>query len=187
MIGCILLREEDPTERMVIDGQECYFLENPLGDEREAGEWHCFGGAAGRADPPLLWRERHMASSPHFHSYVSSRDVFLAVVALALVVPLMGIIYLLVTLDGGPGVVVNRRLRRDGCAVSCWMFRTTVADPLPLRAGSIQRSRLRIVPDMTATGLFLHRSGLDHLPQLFNIIRGDIDFADMAGFVAADL
>jgi exopolysaccharide biosynthesis polyprenyl glycosylphosphotransferase len=99
-------------------------------------------------------------------------DVAVAGVALVAVAPLLAILAVAVRLDGGPGILFRQeRVGVDGRHFQVLKFRS-------LRPATDQESQTRwnIALDdrLTALGRFLRKSSLDELPQLFNILRGDM-------------
>jgi lipopolysaccharide/colanic/teichoic acid biosynthesis glycosyltransferase len=113
-------------------------------------------------------------------------DVLLALALLAFAAPLMIVIALSIWLqDGGPVLFRQPRVGRDGRAFDCLKFRTMaegaedlLAQRLARDAGArqdwAQNRKLRDDPRVTPIGRFLRRSSLDELPQLFNIVRGEM-------------
>jgi len=112
-------------------------------------------------------------------------DVLSASALLLALAPLMLVIYLLVRLDGGPAVFVHRRVGQNGRPFDCLKFRSMFTDsPTRLavllstdagaRAEWARDHKLRHDPRVTPFGRFLRTSSLDELPQLINIIRGDM-------------
>jgi lipopolysaccharide/colanic/teichoic acid biosynthesis glycosyltransferase len=106
-----------------------------------------------------------------------SRDVFLALVALIAFAPLMLLGYAAVCADGGPGLTLRRRVRRDGRAVWCHAFRTVIAKSGA--RGASHRLRATALPVPTPVGAILRRTGMENLPHLINILKGEIGLQDM--------
>jgi lipopolysaccharide/colanic/teichoic acid biosynthesis glycosyltransferase len=88
--------------------------------------------------------------------------------------PLMAVVGTLVWLnDRGPVFFRQYRIGLNGKPFSIWKFRTMVqnADQLLDDKGQVT-SAMRI----TRVGRFLRKTSLDELPQLFNIVRGQMSF-----------
>jgi lipopolysaccharide/colanic/teichoic acid biosynthesis glycosyltransferase len=98
-------------------------------------------------------------------------DVVVALVALLLLTPILLVIAVAVKLDS-PGPVLYRqaRVRRGGQLFRLLKFRTMVVDADRL-APNVSPSG---DPRITRVGRFLRRSYLDELPQLLNVVRGDM-------------
>jgi len=99
-------------------------------------------------------------------------DVVAAAVALTVAAPLMGLIALAVRSDSGRGVLFRQeRVGVDGRRFQVYKFRT-------LRPVDDEESATRwsVVGDhrMGRVGRFLRRSSLDELPQLWNVLTGDM-------------
>jgi len=112
-------------------------------------------------------------------------DLSCAIAAVIFLAPLMGLLYLLVRRDGGPGIFVQQRVGKDGVLFPCYKFRTMVPDAETtlqdllvcneqFRKDWEADRKLRNDPRITSFGAFLRRKSLDELPQLFNVIRGDM-------------
>ena len=98
-------------------------------------------------------------------------DLVVAALALLLLSPLLLIVALLVRADGAGGVIFRQqRVGLRGRLFHIHKFRTMVADApalgLPLTVGDDAR--------ITRTGRWLRRTRLDELPQLFDVLRGDM-------------
>jgi lipopolysaccharide/colanic/teichoic acid biosynthesis glycosyltransferase len=109
-------------------------------------------------------------------------DVFGACLALAVLSPLLAAIAILVKLDSRGAVLYSaQRAGRKGRSFRCHKFRTMVsnADELkdPLRLGN-ERSgpffKMAADPRITRVGRYLRRYSLDELPQLWNVVKGEM-------------
>jgi lipopolysaccharide/colanic/teichoic acid biosynthesis glycosyltransferase len=99
-------------------------------------------------------------------------DVALAGLGLVLASPLLAGAALAVKLeDGGPVLFRQRRVGKDGRDFELLKLRSMVVDAERTGAGfAIDRGDSRI----TKVGRFLRRTSIDELPQLWNVIRGDM-------------
>jgi exopolysaccharide biosynthesis polyprenyl glycosylphosphotransferase len=109
-------------------------------------------------------------------------DKTVALAGLALFAPLLAVLALAIKLDdGGPALFRQTRVGKDGRMFTVLKFRTMVIDAeqrkAELRHQSGQHSvlfKLRNDPRITRTGLWLRRWSLDELPQLINVLNGDM-------------
>lgn len=99
-------------------------------------------------------------------------DIFFALILLPLILPLIlciGIVVLLV--DGRPVFFGSERMRTPERAFALWKFRTmTSAQSDTGVSGGYKNARI------TRTGRLLRRARADELPQILNILRGDMSF-----------
>ncbi len=111
-------------------------------------------------------------------------DLALALLTLPLVIPLGAAIAIIVRLDSpGPAIFRQRRIGRDGRPFICYKFRTMVVDAEQRKAelATLNEAdgplfKMRNDPRMTRVGRVLRRYSLDELPQLWNILRGDMSW-----------
>ena len=102
------------------------------------------------------------------------------------VMPLLVALALLVRLESrGPIFYMDKRMGRDGELFSCVKFRTMVPDAEKLlhvllteneeaREEYLEYHKLRDDPRVTRIGRFLRKTSLDELPQLWNVLRGEM-------------
>jgi lipopolysaccharide/colanic/teichoic acid biosynthesis glycosyltransferase len=99
-------------------------------------------------------------------------DVSLAGTALFLLAPLLAVVALLIVLeDRGPALFVQRRMGRGNRLFPMYKFRSMTVERLD-HDGS--RSTAREDARVTRVGRFIRRTSIDELPQLFNILLGDM-------------
>lgn len=112
-------------------------------------------------------------------------DVAGAIVLGIVFSPLILVIGLLLKRDGGSVIYRHRRIGRDGKSFECLKFRTMIPDAdralrelleshPELRAEWVRDHKLRCDPRVTALGRFLRRTSLDELPQIWNVLRGEM-------------
>jgi lipopolysaccharide/colanic/teichoic acid biosynthesis glycosyltransferase len=113
-------------------------------------------------------------------------DIVVALAAILFTAPLLIMIALGVKLhDGGPALFGHERIGMGGRTFRCLKFRSMVSDAETrlatllatdpqARAEWARDFKLRRDPRITPLGDFLRRSSLDELPQLFNVLRGDM-------------
>ena len=99
-------------------------------------------------------------------------DVAIAIIALVVSAPVLALAALAIKLDSrGPVLYLARRIGRDGAEFELYKLRTmhTGNDPVgvgtPVLAGD---------PRVTRVGEFLRRFSLDELPNLVNVVRGEM-------------
>ncbi len=108
----------------------------------------------------------------------------LALAALVLLSPVMLVCAVLVALDSGfPIFYGDRREGRDGVAFRCWKFRSMRpdADALQKALAAAQQLdgpqfKMDRDPRVTRVGSWLRRLNVDELPQLWNVVRGEMSF-----------
>ncbi len=118
-------------------------------------------------------------------------DVAVAAVALVVLAPLLALIAVAIRLDsGGPVIFRQERLGRGLAPFTVNKFRTMragashevhrkfvqslIAGAQPVHVGSGPRFKLNGDARVTRVGRFLRSTSLDELPQLWNVIRGEM-------------
>lgn len=137
-----------------------------------------------RVDKPTRggWRRRTRTGGIEKRMF----DVAVAALAIALLLPLFVFIALtLLALQGRPVLIGHERVGFRGRRFRCFKFRSMVTNANEVLARHLQDNpharqewndthKLRCDPRITPIGAVLRKSSVDELPQLFNIIRGDM-------------
>ena len=104
-------------------------------------------------------------------------DVAVSSLGLAVLSPVMGVTALAVWADSGrPVIFRQRRIGRDGVPFTIFKFRS-MRPPAPGREGPRQPQAgcpREAAERMTRVGRFLRRWAIDELPQLLNVLRGEM-------------
>ncbi|MEJ6477795.1 MAG: sugar transferase [Octadecabacter sp.] len=125
-------------------------------------------------------------------------DLVVAVVLLPILCPMIALLYLVVRCDGGSGFFGQVRIGQHGKAFKCWKLRTMMPDAdAALRAHFDVNPRARIEwerdfkldsdPRITRLGNFLRTTSLDEIPQIWNVIKGEMSFVGPRPVVRAEL
>ena len=104
-------------------------------------------------------------------------DKVIAATLLVMLSPIMLIIAVLVALDGGTSIYSHRRIGHNNKPFNCYKFRTMnrIIGLSPEQQAELKREgKLVNDPRVTRIGSFLRRTSLDELPQLYNVLRGDM-------------
>lgn len=109
-------------------------------------------------------------------------DMAIALLALVLLGPLAAAICLLITLeDRGPVFFKQTRIGENGKPFKMWKFRSMAVDAEIRRVDLLDHSerdsvcfKMKHDPRITLIGRFIRRASMDELPQLINVLKGDM-------------
>ena len=153
---------------------------------------------------PLFRRDNVMIRLQNRHRRLSSRfikrsvDLVLGILLVVVLSPVLGVLALLVRRDGGQAVFSHERIGEGGRRFKCLKFRTMVCDAEqrlqslldsdPDAALSWERDhKLKDDPRITSIGRFLRKTSLDELPQLLNVLRGEMSLVGPRPIVADEI
>ncbi|HEY2936963.1 MAG TPA: sugar transferase [Gaiellaceae bacterium] len=113
----------------------------------------------------------HLYQRPYSHLVKRGFDIVVAAAALILLAPLFPLIALLVRRTPGPAIFRQTRLGEGGRHFTIYKFRTMCenAEPPGRPAWASEAD-----PRVTGIGRLLRRTRLDELPQLWNVLKGDM-------------
>ncbi|MFV2038367.1 MAG: sugar transferase, partial [Paracoccaceae bacterium] len=112
-------------------------------------------------------------------------DLVIVMLILPIVLPVVLAAWLVTALGGGRGFYAQARIGRAGRVFRCWKIRTMRPDATRIlhmmmaQDASIAsewqaHQKLRFDPRITRTGRFLRRTSVDELPQLWNVLTGEM-------------
>ena len=151
--------------------------------------------------PAVKLRQVDSAPSDFFRYRVLKRfiDIVLVLISTPVTLPLLGIVAAVVMLSSpGPILYSHRRIRKNGAFFSMWKFRTMCLNSAevleeylskhpPARTEWNKTQKLRGDPRITPIGGFLRRYSLDELPQLWNVLTGQMTLVGPRPIVAAEV
>jgi len=126
-------------------------------------------------------------------------DLALTLLGAVLVLPLIALMALWIKVDSpGPVFYAQERIGQDGKHFQAWKFRSMVQnadgilqrylDDNPVLREEWERShKLRNDPRITRAGGFLRRTSLDELPQLWNVLKGEMSLVGPRPIVEAEI
>ena len=126
-------------------------------------------------------------------------DLLGALIGGLLISPILAAIIVLIKLDSpGPAFYGHQRIGVGGKHFRCWKFRTMHRDAERLleecfrgnphlRAEWEANQKLRDDPRVTRVGRFLRKTSLDELPQLYNVLRGEMSLTGPRPIVDAEV
>lgn len=126
-------------------------------------------------------------------------DLAVAIAALIVLGPLMAVVAVVCTLsDRGPALFAHRRIGLNGRPFGVLKFRSMRINSDAVLAAHLLNSpeaaaewdadhKLRDDPRVTRVGSFLRKSSLDELPQIFNVLRGEMSIVGPRPIVAAEV
>lgn len=153
------------------------------------------------ASPSKRSQRASRVPSEYFRYRVIKRlcDVVLVLVSMPVILLILAAVALLVKLSSpGPIFYSHRRIRKGGAFFSMWKFRTMCINSTEIldqhlashpnaRAEWNRTHKLREDPRITKIGSFLRRYSLDELPQLWNVLAGQMSLVGPRPIVAAEV
>ncbi|HHT0105264.1 TPA: undecaprenyl-phosphate galactose phosphotransferase WbaP [Raoultella planticola] len=125
-------------------------------------------------------------------------DIVGALLIITIISPLLLYISRKVKADGGPAIYGHERIGKGGRKFKCLKFRSMVTNSqevlndllsnnLEAKAEWDATFKLKDDPRITQIGKFLRRTSLDELPQLFNVLRGEMSLVGPRPIITAEL
>ena len=149
--------------------------------------------------PEVRIPARKPAASAAYRLRQRTFDLAVAIPLFVLLAPIIIMIALAVWInDGGAAFYGQMRIGRHGRSFRCWKFRSMVTDSDAVLAKVLELSpdaraewardhKLKRDPRITWIGGFLRSSSLDELPQLWNVLRGEMSLVGPRPIVVAEV
>jgi Undecaprenyl-phosphate galactose phosphotransferase WbaP len=124
-------------------------------------------------------------------------DILVASCALIVLSPLLLTVALIVKIDGGPALFGHKRLGLKGSTFPCLKFRSMIVnsdaalkkllgESAEARAEWKKDHKLRNDPRVTSIGSFIRKTSIDELPQLINVLRGEMSIVGPRPIIVAE-
>ena len=144
----------------------------------------CLNSSELGEDLDLLDDEAYTARVPN-EFIKRSLDIVGSLAIILLLLPVFVLLFVLIKREGGPAFYNQKRVGKHGRLFPCWKFRTMVpnaehmlekilAEDPDAQAEYAEFFKLRNDPRITSIGRILRRTSLDELPQLFNVLVGEM-------------
>jgi exopolysaccharide production protein ExoY len=155
-------------------------LPSPVADD------HLESAAVSDDGVVLQWRYAEQPSGFYRRTGKRWLDVVLGAMLLVVLLPVMALVAAATLITSGrPVLFCSQRAGKNGAPITIWKFRTMVRDAdrvlqqwqvmrPDLAAAYEEKRKLSNDPRVTLLGRFLRKSSLDELPQLWNVLRGDM-------------
>jgi lipopolysaccharide/colanic/teichoic acid biosynthesis glycosyltransferase len=153
-----------------------------------------------QSESALIERRRAArVDAPQRLDLIRVLDVVIGGLALIFCAPVMVLIALAIwTVDGGAPFFQQTRIGRNGRRFRCWKFRSMVIDAEArliqllawdetARTEWAADQKLRRDPRVTVLGAFLRATSLDELPQLINVLRGEMSLVGPRPIVESEI
>ncbi|EPA0076050.1 MULTISPECIES: undecaprenyl-phosphate galactose phosphotransferase WbaP [Enterobacter] len=125
-------------------------------------------------------------------------DIICSILIILVSSPLLAFLYYKVTRDGGPAIYGHMRVGRHGKLFPCYKFRSMVLNSQEVlqqlldsdheaRAEWERDFKLKNDPRITPVGRFIRKTSLDELPQLFNVLRGQMSLVGPRPIISEEL
>ena len=132
---------------------------------------------------PLLDREKVLHKDKKYWALRRFQDIFLSLLALLILWPLMLIVCLIIVIDspGAGPIFTQTRVGRDGKTFKFYKFRSMKPNAEAMLEQLLDRNemdgpafKIEKDPRITRFGRFIRKTSIDELPQLINILRGEM-------------
>lgn len=132
---------------------------------------------------PLLDRETVLKKYRRYWFFRRLQDIVLSLAAMAVLWPFLVLVAVIIVVDspGAGPIFSQKRIGRDGKEFTFYKFRSMIPNAEARLPELLQQNemegpvfKMREDPRITRFGRFLRRTSIDELPQLWNVLRGEM-------------
>lgn len=146
----------------------------------------------------MIFRVQHNLAKWSSRLIKRTFDVFASIGIIIMLSPLLIYIAQKVKKDGGPAIYGHERVGKSGKKFKCLKFRSMVINSKEVLETVLSNDpdakkewdatfKLKNDPRITTIGHFLRRTSLDELPQLFNVLRGEMSLVGPRPIITDEL
>jgi exopolysaccharide biosynthesis polyprenyl glycosylphosphotransferase len=112
-------------------------------------------------------------------------DIILSLIGIIVLSPVFLIIAILIKVEDKEGPIIFRQIRvgKDGETFKMYKFRSMVSNAEELKASLMDKNeatgpvfKIKDDPRVTTVGKFIRKTSIDELPQLLNVLKGEMSF-----------
>lgn len=155
--------------------------------EQKKPTWDGYGSAA--FDPNFVGKEgmldyEKLVTGRKVYSFFRrAQDIFFALLAIVVLMPFLLLIALIIFLDDpyGSPIFVQKRVGKDGELFDFYKFRSMVVNAEARLESLMDKNektgpvfKIKNDPRITRVGRFIRKTSIDELPQLLNVLKGDM-------------
>lgn len=144
-----------------------------------------FSGSASSVLGAPVTRPGNLSQAIYINGFKRFLDVVIVLLAMPFILPIIGLFALAVMLDGGMPFYTQQRVGKGGRVFRMWKLRSMIPNAhdaleahLALNPAARREwneyQKLRHDPRITRVGQFIRKTSIDELPQLFNVLWGDM-------------
>ena len=171
--------ERELVKRIAVEARQRRLDVKVLPDLYDGLGWHAPIHLVG--DFPVM--DLHWQPIPALGLFVKRMfDVVISSIALMVCSPVFAVVAVWIKVDSqGPVLYRSRRVGKKGCAFTCYKLRTMQANAEEMKKSLRHRNerqgpffKIKDDPRITHVGKFLRKYSLDELPQIWNVLKGEM-------------
>jgi exopolysaccharide biosynthesis polyprenyl glycosylphosphotransferase len=128
-----------------------------------------------------IYRDRTEPSGEYYF-FKRTKDILCSLIGLIILAPIFLLVGILIKLESkGPAFFSQERIGKNGCKFKMYKFRSMVVNAEELKEKLQSKNemsgpmfKMKEDPRITKIGRFIRKTSIDELPQLFNVLKGEM-------------